>query len=126
SLALELSREVVEGGARLRLLLPRQIDPARRQERARFRRNLKRLCRFALRRQLEDPRSVGIGPELRHEATVEVLRRRLQLEDKDWPEYHQLVESDAVGTVVRKQRALLLREELRERTPAERRLTHRA
>src|SRR3954447_2611504 len=75
----KLSREELERGSGLRLLLAEQVDPEPRQIGAGLGGDLERLAGPALRRQLEDPRSVRIEPHLRDHPPLVALGRELEL-----------------------------------------------
>jgi hypothetical protein len=62
--------------------------------------DLERLRRRALRRELEDPRPVGVEPQLDDHLAREALRHALDLEDEDRPEEREVLEPDAVGRVL--------------------------
>ena len=127
ALRLELLREELERGLRLRLLLPGEIDSLRAEEGSRLRRDLERVCSSALRRELEDPRAVGVEPQLRDEPSAELCRPEVQLENEERPQHGELVQLGTGDCVIREERALLLRESLRiGRSPAAARRTARA
>ena len=87
-----LTGEELQCRAGLGLLLARQVDTLVDEMGTCRRRNLEGVGRLAFRRQLEDPRPIGIEPQLRHHRLVEVLGLELQLEDRDRPQWCQVVE----------------------------------
>ena len=75
--------------------------------------------RRALRRELQDPRSVRIEPDLRDEPAVEALEGELELQDEDRPEDREVVELNAVGRVCAKSDRCSFENSLRsDRSPA--------
>src|SRR5215207_4527645 len=113
---LQLVGEERQRLARLRLLVLGRSDPALTEERARLGSDLERLRRRALRRDLEDPVAVGVQPQLDDELAPVRRWRALHLEHEDRAELDEVVEPDALRCVLGVERALLLREELAQRS----------
>src|SRR5262245_19674305 len=102
----ELLGEELERGAGLRLLLTAQVDAAVGEEPACLERDVERLGRRALRRELQDPRVIGVQPELADELAVVALRDQVDLEHRDRAENREIVELDALGGMFVEERAL--------------------
>jgi hypothetical protein len=64
------------------------------------------------RRCIEEPRAVGVQPQLRHHLPTELVGCELQLEHGDWAQHGEIVERHTVGRVPFVQRRLLFREQL--------------
>src|SRR6187455_1865912 len=79
----ELCGEELERRLRLRLLFAEEVEAFAGQERLHLDRQVERLGRQTLRRELEDARPVRVEPELGHEPPGEALRRVLQFQDED-------------------------------------------
>ena len=92
--------------------LPVQAHALVREEEPRLGGNLEGVRCGALRRQLENSRPVGVEPDLRDHAALQLRRLEVQLEDEDRSKDREVVEPESVRTVRSEERALLLREEL--------------
>src|SRR4029450_6263403 len=110
--AVELTREELEGRLRLRLLLAGQVQALLGQVGPRLQHHVEHLRRSAPRRELEDPRPVGIQPQLGHQLATVTGRRDLELEDEHGTQHREVVQLDSRGGVLGVERALLLGEEL--------------
>src|SRR5918994_1139511 len=108
---LQLPGVVVERRAGLRLLDAAQVDAPLGEVGARLGRDLERLGRGALRRQLEDPRAVGVQPHLGDDLALARRRRpqlgdELALEQERGAKRQQRIELDAIGGVRAEERTL--------------------
>src|SRR5918993_3122208 len=117
---LQLPGVVVERRAGLRLLDAAQVDAPLGEVGARLGRDLERLGRGALRRQLEDPRAVGVQPHLGDDLALARRRRpqlgdELALEQERGAKRQQRIELDAIGGVRAEERTLALGEQAPDR-----------
>ena len=124
-LGAELGGEELECRLRLGVLLALGGDALGGEELLHLHGDIDALPGEALRGELDDARAVRVEPHLGDDAPPERLRRELQLEHEDRAQDGELVEGQPRWGVLGEERALVLREQLAQRSSTARRLADR-